>query len=553
MRVPPEQLLTGCSMLRVCDILIQSSAWIDPWPHSDTHRLLHLRWKPHDIIPKHLPILHRALHEHSMRSRTCTIAIGADACGALLHRVLEPFGSRLRFRILFLRADADCVTDELQRRVEQHPSVDFILAHHLVERTIKTYPLPLGVANYRGSIPHWAEKPHAHCNADKMKHADQPIYVNFAVHCEQRLRAQRQLASNGFFPLPTRSYDAYMRELASYQFCASPDGKAKDCFRTWEALASDCVPIADDWPVMRRAFPSLPVLWVGRDGHVPSWQHVTAAFLASEPAQQVLRALRTHAHEEWTIDFWIRQFHILCRCHAPPAGVRTAALVVTPLLRGTLGEQMWTMARAFHVARRANGQVVFYASHAPPDRAVERLFPDVPRRDQLMPHAAVVESDDGNDRGALPHVVVQARAPTGAVAPCMAEWSVPDDARMHDCAFIEVPRVWSPIWSVYFHRCIAALRARTARVLLVLPTPAEDSAAPIRSMCDTYGIDRCLATHCDDASSIASCAVGGVLCTRASLCWWAGWAGVRRRPGFALFAPSSMDRADMSATAVPEW
>ncbi len=94
------------------------------------------------------------------------------------------------------------------------------------------------------------------------------VYVNFTIHegrgaeTEFRRNIYNILKKKPFSVMgPKRSFLDFMRDMAHYQFVASPTGDMDDCHRHWEALLAGCVPILYSTP-MDELFDDLPVIIV---------------------------------------------------------------------------------------------------------------------------------------------------------------------------------------------------------------------------------------------------------------------------------------------------
>lgn len=109
------------------------------------------------------------------------------------------------------------------------------------------------------------------CNFLLPKHASDPCRV------EDRLEARDQLASLPFahFPESRMKQLECWRAHEDFAFEASPRGSGLDCFRTWEALFLDTIPIVKTSPLdalyRREGFPVVIV---------ESWREITPAALA---------------------------------------------------------------------------------------------------------------------------------------------------------------------------------------------------------------------------------------------------------------------------------
>lgn len=203
-----------------------------------------------------------------------------------------------------------------------------IVAHHLMSHHPKIMWMPLGI----GSSSWWTKSDAPRMDAPPL---EQLLYVNFSIHSNPSHRSGvlSRLEASGFHMSPLVSKEAFVEKLRTSLFCASPDGKAKDCFRTWEAMAVGCTPLVDDWPALRRAAPWLPVVWIGCASDdesdvlaIASWSDVTETRLrAIQPrAQQRMKDAGTTFLSHKT---WCEALQALCD---DPVGCRPLVELVKP-------------------------------------------------------------------------------------------------------------------------------------------------------------------------------------------------------------------------------
>lgn len=105
------------------------------------------------------------------------------------------------------------------------------------------------------------------------------LYVNFTIHegrgaeTEFRRNIYNLLKNKSFSVLGRRKpFVEFMKDMAHYQFVASPPGDMDDCHRHWEALLAGCVPIVYSTS-MDPLFENLPVIIV------KDYEELTTEFL----------------------------------------------------------------------------------------------------------------------------------------------------------------------------------------------------------------------------------------------------------------------------------
>jgi hypothetical protein len=136
-----------------------------------------------------------------------------------------------------------------------------IVAHNVEFHHPKLQWIPLGICGDTNNC--WTTAMHS-VRTDVLPE-EKLLYVNFTIitNREHRTAVARALRENGFEMQQIVPKQEFMAIMATFAFCASPDGRAKDCYRTWEAIAGGCTPLVDDWPYARAVAPWLPVVWVG--------------------------------------------------------------------------------------------------------------------------------------------------------------------------------------------------------------------------------------------------------------------------------------------------
>jgi len=165
--------------------------------------------------------------------------------------------------------------------------VHSVVAHNVMFEHPKLQWIPLGICGNTNNC--WTSPMYSVRTGELPR--ERLLYVNFTIttNREHRTDVAAKLLRNGFAMHKIVSKDEFIDTMKTFAFCASPDGRAKDCYRTWEAISCACTPLVDDWPYVRSIAPWLPVVWVGAPPsdsylHLPSWEAATpGALRALEP------------------------------------------------------------------------------------------------------------------------------------------------------------------------------------------------------------------------------------------------------------------------------
>jgi hypothetical protein len=136
----------------------------------------------------------------------------------------------------------------------------------------KLHPIPIGIAN--PCWPHGQPGPITQAQSQKYrkKHL---LYVNFSRNTfpKERGPAYSLLSEKPFaFVSNSKSFPAYLEDVASSQFIASPRGNGLDTHRLWEALYLGSYPIVQR-STLDSLYEGLPVVVI------EDWSQVTEAFL----------------------------------------------------------------------------------------------------------------------------------------------------------------------------------------------------------------------------------------------------------------------------------
>lgn len=94
-----------------------------------------------------------------------------------------------------------------------------------------------------------------------------------------------------------RSYEGYLREMATFKFVISPHGAGLDCYRTWEALQLGCFPVVKK-SALDCLYDGLPVVIVD------DWSQVTEAFLEQKYQEMTQQH---YALERLSSDYWVKK------------------------------------------------------------------------------------------------------------------------------------------------------------------------------------------------------------------------------------------------------
>jgi hypothetical protein len=109
----------------------------------------------------------------------------------------------------------------------------------------KLISVPIGIANSEWPHGDLAALEGQASSIAKLKKPVIDIYFNFSVETNivERLECENKLKSLGLKKRERVSFPAYLEELKSHFFCASPNGNGIDCHKTWECLYLGVSPI----------------------------------------------------------------------------------------------------------------------------------------------------------------------------------------------------------------------------------------------------------------------------------------------------------------------
>lgn len=182
-----------------------------------------------------------------------------------------------------------------------HARAVFTTQHHFVDHP-KVHSLPIGIKyTMKAQILKLLREPRENktnllmINDNGWKHRKQMtalVMENFAKHNITLTNTYNKRKSSG-----------YLKDLRRSKFILAPSGLGWDCYRIWEALHFNTIPIIeryhrphDGW---RRTLEGLPVLWV------EDFSEVTPVLLRTE-YQRIAAKGSEYQFEKLTRDWWIR-------------------------------------------------------------------------------------------------------------------------------------------------------------------------------------------------------------------------------------------------------
>lgn len=157
----------------------------------------------------------------------------------------------------------------------------------------KMHPIPIGIAN--GCWPHGDGSILKTFQHRSLK--THCLYLNFSIgtYPQERQHAYDLLSKAPFsFSVPHKSFQGYLEDLASCEFCASPRGNGMDTHRLWEALYLGTIPIVKH-SSLDPLYAEFPVILID------SWQQVSETFLQEKKA--ALR-LQSFSDEKLYMPYW---------------------------------------------------------------------------------------------------------------------------------------------------------------------------------------------------------------------------------------------------------
>jgi hypothetical protein len=182
-----------------------------------------------------------------------------------------------------------------------HTRAVFTTQHHFVDHP-KVHSLPLGIKHtMKAQVLKLLREPRANktkllmINDNGWKHRKQvtaSVVENFARHNMTLINTYNN-----------RKSSHYLKELRRSKYILSPSGLGFDCYRIWEALHFNTIPIIeryhrphDGW---RRTLEGLPVLWV------EDFSEVTPDMLRTE-YKRIAAQGSDYQYEKLTRQWWIQ-------------------------------------------------------------------------------------------------------------------------------------------------------------------------------------------------------------------------------------------------------
>ena len=162
---------------------------------------------------------------------------------------------------ILLSCDADH-SNATQNRIQSIDSDKIIVlgcVNCLLPSHPKVIPIPLGVPN--GSAINFPKKNDYLNIISRNLPKETQCTAIFAGNSHPRREYVNTIIANKPFikKLPYIPPTIYLETMAKSDFCISPRGAGLDCFRTWEALLFDCIPIVESCS-LDTLFYELPVL-----------------------------------------------------------------------------------------------------------------------------------------------------------------------------------------------------------------------------------------------------------------------------------------------------
>lgn len=188
------------------------------------------------------------------------------------HRIRDLAGklNNFRYPFILISHNSDTNIDDTFHDVANHPKIFYWFTQNLNTCHPKISLIPIGVANIQW--PHGRRELFAADYYSQVKTSD--LYFQFGPsNINERKRCYD--AVSRFYPFQPQLESAiYLRTLANYKFCVSPEGNGVDCHRIWEALLCNCIPIIKDSPFAQHISAIYPVIVVNE------WSTITPEFVA---------------------------------------------------------------------------------------------------------------------------------------------------------------------------------------------------------------------------------------------------------------------------------
>jgi hypothetical protein len=189
------------------------------------------------------------------------------------HRIRDLAGklNNFKYPFILISHNSDTNIDDSYHTFANHPKIFYWFTQNLNTVHPKISLIPIGVANTQW--PHGSRNLFTVDYYKQEKVAD--LYFQFGpsnIHARQRCY---EAVSQFYTFQPQLESSEYLRTLAKYKFCISPEGNGVDCHRIWEALLCNCIPIISDSQFAQNISTTYPVIVV------KDWSVITPQFIAS--------------------------------------------------------------------------------------------------------------------------------------------------------------------------------------------------------------------------------------------------------------------------------
>jgi hypothetical protein len=140
--------------------------------------------------------------------------------------------------------NSDDSFDDIHLKYFDIKNIKRIFTQNINTNHKKLFPLPIGLAN---SMWDFGDIEYFSSHLDNLPEQHKFIYFNFTVNGgardEYRPQCYKAAIEKGIELSPGYKFDKYVKELARYRYCLSPEGNGIDCHRMWECLYLKVVPI----------------------------------------------------------------------------------------------------------------------------------------------------------------------------------------------------------------------------------------------------------------------------------------------------------------------
>lgn len=187
--------------------------------------------------------------------------------------------NNFRHPFILISHNSDTNIDESYHDVANHPKIFHWFTQNLNTDHPKLSLIPIGVANTQ-----W---PHGRRDLFMPDYFTEPKAADLYFQFGPSNIAERQRCYNAvsrFYPFqPQLESAVYLKTLAKYKFCVSPEGNGVDCHRIWEALLCNCIPIIKDSVFARHISALYPVIVV------PDWLTISPEFVSRLERRPIAR------------------------------------------------------------------------------------------------------------------------------------------------------------------------------------------------------------------------------------------------------------------------